>query len=71
MKPEQTRRGQARPAQARLGQARPGQARPDQARPEFNLADLILELAFLLYFTLHAMTRNKIDNLGEKYELYK
>ena len=28
---------------------RPGQARPDQTREESNLADLIVELAFLLF----------------------
>ena len=32
--------------------SRPGQARPGQAREEFNLADLILELAFLLFVEL-------------------
>ena len=38
---------QTRPDQTRPDQTRPDQTRPDQTRPESNLAELILELAFL------------------------
>ena len=57
-KPGQTRTDQDRPGQIRTDQDRSGQTKTDQERPgktktdqnteDFNLADLILELGFLL-----------------------
>ena len=44
--PDQDRPGQTRTDQDRPGQTRTDQDRPGQTREDFNLADLILELAF-------------------------
>ena len=46
-RPDQTRQDQTRPDQTRPDQTRPEKTRPEKTRKDFNLADLILELAFL------------------------